>query len=549
MLPDDPADPHAGDPPPGRPGALPPPPPPPPPSGGVSRRSLLIGGGFVAANAVILGRLLTNGTSSSSTPSAGARVQVGNDRVAPGPPSLEGAAPPPPADHIFDRVISGGRVIDPDSGYDAVANVGIDGTTVTAISTEALQGKTTIDATNLVVSPGFVDLLSYEPNPYGVWFKIGDGVTTNIGMHGMNEVAGDFFAMYEGQNRPPVHYGGAFDDPWMRTHEGIKTRSATPSQIDQLVRRVEEGFAAGWIGVEFEPEYTPWVTSAEIDAVATAAKAHEMPVFFHVRYSSPDEPGKDNATAIAEVLDVARTTGASVHIDHITSTGGTHTMPQTLETLNQARADGIDVTACMYPYTFWATYLGSARFNDGWQQRFRISYGDLEVAGTGERLTAATFRKYQSKNKLVAAYAIPEEDVVTGLQTDWIMIGSDAILEPSNNNHPRGAGCFTRVLGHYVREQNTISLNQALAKMTILPVRRLEKRAPALRKKGRLQIGADADITVFDPAKVGDTSTVANPAQMAVGVNYVLVMGQLVKDGDTLNRDLAPGLPIKSDLA
>ena len=101
----------------------------------------------------------------------------------------------------------------------------------------------------------------------------------------------------------------------------------------------------------------------------------------------------------------------------------------------------------MYPYTFWATYLGSTRFNAGWQQRFRIDYGDLEVAGTGERLTASTFRKYQAQNKLVAAYAIPEEDVVTGLQTDWIMIGSDAILETSNNNHPRGAGCFTRVLG------------------------------------------------------------------------------------------------------
>ena len=507
----------------------------------------MLGGGFVAANAVIVGRLLTEGPASSS-PQAGARISVGEERLPPGPPALDGAAPPPGADHVFDRVISGGRVIDPASGYDAVANVGIDGSTVTSISTDALQGKTAIDATNLVVSPGFVDLLSYEPNPYGVWFKIGDGVTTNIGMHGMNEVAKDFFAMYEGKNQPPVHYGGAFDDPWMRTHEGIKTRAATTSQIADLTKRVEEGFAAGWIGVEFEPEYTPWVDSTEINAMATVAKAHNMPVFFHVRYSSPDEPGKDNATAIAEVLNVARATGASVHVDHITSTGGTHTMPQTLETLNQARADGIDVTACMYPYTFWATYLGSARFNDGWQQRFRIGYGDLAVAGTGERLTASTFLKYQRQNKLVAAYAIPEEDVVTGLQTDWIMVGSDAILEPSNNNHPRGAGCFTRVLGHYVREQNTLSLNQALAKMTILPARRLEASAPAMAKKGRLQIGSDADITIFDPATVGDTSTVANPAQMAVGVNFVLVMGQLVKEGDTLHKDVTPGLPIKSEL-
>jgi hypothetical protein len=518
---------------------------------GLSRRTLLLGGGFVAANAVILAKLASDGPGGAKTATSGGatRVTVGDERIPPGPPSIEGAAAPPPADHVFDRVIAGGRVIDPDSGYDEVANVGIDGERITAISTEALQGKVTIDATNLVVSPGFVDLLSYEPNPYGSWFKIGDGVTTNLGMHGMNEVAADFFATYGSEaQRPPVHYGGAFDDPWMRTHEGIKTREATPPQIDLLVKRVEEGFAAGWIGIDFEPEYTPWVTKPEILAVASAAKSHEMPVFFHVRYSSPDEPGKDNATAIAEVLDIARQTGASVHIDHLTSTGGTHTMPQTLDTLNQARADGIDVTACMYPYTFWATYLGSARFNSGWQQRFRIDYGDLEVAGTGERLTAATFRKYQAHNKLVAAYAIPEEDVVAGLQTDWIMIGSDAILETSNNNHPRGAGCFTRVLGHYVRDQGTITLPQALAKMTILPVRRLEKRVPALRTKGRLQMGADADITVFDPATVKDTSTVADPAQMAAGVSYVLVMGQLVKDHDTLNKDVRPGMAIKGEI-
>jgi N-acyl-D-aspartate/D-glutamate deacylase len=301
--------------------------------------------------------------------------------------------------------------------------------------------------------------------------------------------------------------------------------------------------------VSFEPEYTPWITDDEIDALAAVAAKHGMPVMFHVRYSSPDEPGKDNATAIAEVLQVAKNTGAMVHVDHITSTGGTHTMPQTIATLEQARADGIDVTACMYPYDFWATTLASPRFAPGWQERFRISYGDLAVPGTGERLTEATFRKYQAQNKLVAAYAIPDEDVVTGLQTDWIMIGSDAILEPSNNNHPRSTGCFTRVLGTYVRDRNVLSLPDALAKMTILPARRLEKQVPMLTKKGRLQIGADADINVFDPATVTDTSTVDDPAQMAKGINAVLVMGQLVKEGDTLHKDVRVGQPIKGQPA
>jgi dihydroorotase len=203
----------------------------------------------------------------------------------------------------------------------------------------------------------------------------------------------------------------------------------------------------------------------------------------------------------------------------------------------------------MYPYDFWATTLASERFAPGWQERFGISYRDLEVAGTGERLTENSFERYQAQNELVAAYAIPDADVQAALRTPWVLIGSDGILEPGNNNHPRASGCFTRTLGRYVRELGALTLVDALAKMTILPARRLEARVPSLRTKGRLQVGADADITIFDPQTVGDRSTVANPAQMAAGISYVLVSGQVVKAGDTMNKNVRPGLPIRGATA
>ncbi len=520
---------------------------------GISRRTLLLGAGFGLANVALVGALVTDrsGATGSSTATTRSRVAVKGERVQHTPPAIDGAQPPPEG-HVFDRVITGGRVMDPETGYDQVADVGIDGGRITAISTKALTGNAKIDATDMVVAPGFIDLLSYEPNDFGTWYKIGDGITTNLGMHGLNAVPDTFFEYYgTPANRPPVHYGGAFDDPWMRMYDHIPARAALSSQVAELSAQVESGFASGWLGVDFEPEYTPWVTDTEITALATVAAKHQMPVFFHVRYSSPNEPGKNNATALAEVLQIAEATGASVHVDHITSTGGTHTMPQSIETLENARARGVDVTACMYPYTFWATYAASPRFGEGWQQRYEINYGDLQVPGTDQRMTAATFAQAQRHNELVAAYAIPEADVVTGLQTDWIMLGSDCILDPPKtgqlpDNHPRGAGCMTRVLGHYVRERKTLSLMDALKKMTILPAKRLEKRAPALTKKGRLQMGADADITVFDPATVADASTIDDPAQMATGIEYVLVMGQLVKEGDTVHRDVRPGLPVKS---
>ena len=210
----------------------------------------------------------------------------------------------------------------------------------------------------------------------------------------------------------------------------------------------------------------------------------------------------------------------------------------------------MDVTACLYPYDFWATFIQSARFSDGWQQRFHIDYGDLVIPGTGEHLTAERFDELRSAdtNTLVAAFAIPDQDVVTGMQSPTTMIGSDAILTQGDNNHPRGAGSFSRVLGHYVREMHALSLVDALAKMTILPAKRLEAKAPALQKKGRLQRGADADITIFDPATVADRATVQNPSQPSEGIDYVLVAGTMVLSTDGLDKSKLPGQPIKSAL-
>jgi dihydroorotase-like cyclic amidohydrolase len=254
---------------------------------------------------------------------------------------------------------------------------------------------------------------------------------------------------------------------------------------------------------------------------------------------------------LQEILDLARRTHGAVHVMHITSTGGTFQMQQSLATLQAARdTEKLDVTACLYPYTFWATYIQSARFSPGWQERFHIDYPNLVIPGTGERLTKASFDDYRNRktNTLVAAYAIPDSDVVVALQSPFTMIGSDAILEQGDNNHPRGAGCFSRTLGFYVRGQNTLSLRDALAKMTILPAKRLEARAPALRKKGRLQRGADADITIFDPNTIADRATIEDPSQESAGVDYVLVAGQVVKSLNGVNHDVRPGQPITSVL-
>ncbi|MDQ3986839.1 MAG: amidohydrolase family protein [Actinomycetota bacterium] len=471
------------------------------------------------------------------------------------PPAVQDqpTASPPPSGHVYDVVISGGRVMDPDSGFDRIGNVGIDSDQINAISNSPLQGRKEIDARGMVVAPGFIDIESYDPNPYGIWYKIADGVTTNLGMHGTNAEAEQWYQQWTNIGSP-AHFGGAFDDNWARQRpDGLNLGVAdepTPAQIDVLVAMAREGLEDGFIGVEFSPEYAPGITYEEIRAVSEVAADYNVPVFFHGRYADDQEPGT-NFDTLDEIIQTGRDTGAAVHVLHINSTGGTFTMPESLAMLDDARDEGVEISADTYPYNFWATTLASERFAPGWQERFHIDYSDLVIPGEegGGPLTETTFAYHQDQNDLAAAYAIPEEDVRTALRSPMVMIGSDAILEPGDNNHPRGAGTFARVLGKYVRENRVISLMDALEKMTIQPAKLLEAQAPALRTKGRLQIGADADVVVFNPSTVSDKATVSDPSRYSTGIEWVLVSGQVVKDPNRLHKDTLPGEPITSDFS
>ena len=519
----------------------------PPPSSGPpspDRRRLLIALGYAVAGSAVLSRIGAPDGDRTEARVLGATLEGPDPEARKDPPSLEEAIEPPPPDHVFERVISGGRVVDPATGFDAIADVGIDGGIVGAISLERLQGRTSIDAVDKVVAPGFIDILSYEPEDTGAFLKLADGVTTNLGMQGINAGATEFLDRFT--DVAPVHFGGAFDHPfWRGEMFGLGTgEEASDGQIEEMAAELERQLQQGWIGVDFEPEYVPATTFREMTALAEVAARYDVPCFVHGRYSAYGT----NARTLDEIVAVAEETGARVHVEHIISTGGTFAMAESLARLDAARAKGNRITACMYPYDFWATYLGSARFSPGWQERFRISYEDLQIAGTTERLTAGTFARHQSQNHLAAAYAIPEEDVQTCLRSPFVMIGSDAIFT-TGNNHPRATGCFARTLGRYVRDRPVLGLADALAKMTILPARLLEPRAPSLRRKGRLQQGADADVCVFDPRTIIDRSTVEDPSLPSAGIEWVLVGGQVAKTPDGVDQSVRAGQPIRFEPA
>lgn len=213
--------------------------------------------------------------------------------------------------------------------------------------------------------------------------------------------------------------------------------------------------------------------------------------------------------------------------------------------IDAAKARGLDVTTEVYPYPAGSTLLQSAIFDPGWQDRLGITYGDLQWPATNERLTEATFAKYRHEGGWVVIHMIPEATVTALVAHPGIMIASDGVPIINGRGHPRGVGTYARVLGRFVREQKALSLMAALKKMSYLPAERLRGAVPAMAAKGRIKVGADADITVFDPEQVLDRATFDNPAQASAGIPHVLVNGVFVVRDGKLVDGVLPGRPVR----
>jgi len=419
------------------------------------------------------------------------------------------ATPALAADDAYDVVIVNGRVMDPESGLDAVRNVGLRAGKVAAISAQPLQGRRTIDAKGLVVAPGFIDLHEHGQAPKNYEFQAHDGVTTSLELEaGTADVAG-WYAEREGKSL--INFGVSIGhiptrmkvmkDPGTFLPTGDAAhRAATDAELAQIDQRIDAGLKQGALAVGMGINYTAAATRAEVLDVFRVAAKYGAPVHVHLRYAG-DKPPETGRAALEEVITAASQSKAPLHVVHITSMGLRDT-PALLAMIKAAKAQGTDVTTECYPYVAGSTGLESAVFDPGWQERMRISYGDLQWVKTGERLTAETFERYRKEGGEVVIFMIPEPIVRLAIADPIVMIGSDGMPTTGASVHPRGQGTFSRVLGKYVREEKVLDLMTALRKMTLMPAQRLEQRAAAFKTKGRIKVGADADITVFDANRV-----------------------------------------------
>ena len=487
----------------------------------------------------------------------------------------------------WEIVLRGGRVIDPESGLDAVRDVAIAAGRVAEIGTGLGPGRADYDVAGLAVTAGFVDLHSHVSDIPGLRLQCLDGVTTALELEaGVTPVDAAYQnAAAEGR---PVNYG--FAASWaqarMEAVAGIAPdgtmaaflasianpawqRPAAPAEITALLARLSADLASGALGIGVLAGYAPLTDPAEYLQVASLAAEAGVPTFTHARDLIEIAP-RTRIDGAEEIVRAAGETGAQMHYCHVNSTSQRH-IDRVLDLVGRAQAAGARITTEAYPYGSGMTGIGAAFLAPERLGERGLSPSSLTYAPTGERIVSeARLRELRQADPggLAIIELLDEDDpgdrqlLMRSLTFPGAIVASDAMpltwtgpapgpltwpLPEAAITHPRTAGTFSRALRLLTRRDGPLSLTEALSKCSLRPARLLQDHVPAMRRKGRLHSGSDADIVVFDPATISDQASYAHSTRPSTGIRHVLVNGAFVVRDSCIVAGALPGRPVRAD--
>ena len=482
----------------------------------------------------------------------------------------------------YDLVTKNGRVMDPETKLDAVRNVGIKGGKIVKITTDALSGATTIDATGHVVAPGFIDYHSHGQEPFAFRLYARDGVTTPMDLE-VGAYPVDTFYEYWEKEGALLNYGTSVSHVFARMavldkvdpggrgiysgaigaamKDGAEFKSKVYDPLDEpaIMAAVEEGLKQGGIGISYPIGYYTIAGSPEVMSVAGLAHEYGVPITSHVRYLAQIPPS--GYLGMEEMLTVAHVQDVPLLLHHIPSNCLGLTK-QCLDLIDGARARGVDVVGEFYPYTFAGTYVDADYLKPGYEKRLGIKPSDIVVTATGEKLTNEKFDQLRrdAPTTDLLMYTMKDEYVAEAMKRPGVIVGSDAMPYifkdgftggwdtpyGTGKGHPRGSGTHAKIL-RMVREDQTITLMEALSKMSYEPAKFLGPMVPQMRKRGRLPEGMTADVTIFDPDAVTDNASWEDGKNTlpSTGIPYVIVNGTIVVKDSKVQR-VTPGVAIRN---
>lgn len=531
----------------------------------------------------------------------------------------------------YDTLIRNGRVVDGSGNPWYWADVGIKGDRIAFVGhiPNSATAKRTIDATGLIVAPGFIDML--EQSEFSLLVdrqavsKLTQGITTGITGEG-NSISPQNKATIEDNTDWLEHYHQTVD--WtdlngyftrlekqgsginLGTYVGAAQvreyvighddRAATPEELRKMQGLVEQEMKEGALGVSTALIYAPgnYASTDELIALAKSAARYGGIYASHIR-----NEGNDEMAALDEAFRIGREARIPVHIFHLKTAGADDwgKMPNVIAAIENARKQGIEVTANQYPYIASATSLGAAippKYHAGGTDAFVARLKDpatraqikkelsSPAQGGGENMWRGTggpqgilvssvlnpeLKKYEGKRisevakmmnedpmdalmDLVAAdrdnvgaiyFSMSEPDVRLAMQQPWVAVGTDySEVSPTGplaegKPHPRAYGSFPRILGLYVRDEHVLTLENAIRKFTSLPAQIVR-----LQDRGLLKPGFFADITIFNPNTVKDVATFENPSQISQGIEYVFVNGVLSVEHEKVTGQVG-GRPLR----